>query len=218
MLANLNTQVTNTDRSRSTLSPLSFNLFGLSSYPSSSHLNPSHRQLQPEKWQSIQLWQAFVQNVDPVVKLLHLPTLQLTMYSAIDKPEEAPVDVRCLMYAIYFAATISLDPDETARMLGQRKSAALDQFRAGLELSLASSTILETPTVTGLQALSIYLVSRCIIYLQILLCVADSQLANCSSTGRWSFCMGHQWDCNTPSRVDRLTPGSVSVRNHSLRR
>ena len=30
----------------------------------------------PSRWHAMQLWQAFVSNVDPIVKILHIPTTE----------------------------------------------------------------------------------------------------------------------------------------------
>lgn len=114
--------------------------------------------MHPTKKQAVLLWQAYVQNVDVFSKLLHIPTTEALFYSAINDPERASPEVRCLLFAIYFAATTSLAPDDFVAQFGQDKSAALLQFRSGLENGLAAADILERPTLMTLQAFATFIV------------------------------------------------------------
>jgi hypothetical protein len=135
----------------------SFSLLALSqSTPGSS---AASRELHPEKWQAIQLWNVFVQNVDIMSKVLHIPSAQITIFTALNDLEQAPPDVSCLLFAVYFCATTSLTPDEVFNILGQRKTAAQDHFRTGLEMALIAANILDAPSLTALQALAMFLVS-----------------------------------------------------------
>lgn len=101
----------------------------------------------------------FVHNVDPFSKVLHIPTSQLDVFTAIAKPEEVAADMSCLLFSIFFSAIVSLGPDEVKSRIGMEKADALKRFKLGLEISLAQANILESPKFKGIQALSIYLVS-----------------------------------------------------------
>ena len=107
----------------------------------------------------MQLWQAFVTNVDPIVKILHIPTTQATVYAAINSPSNIKADLGALLFSIYFAATTSLTSAAAANLLGEDKGIALTKFKQGLEQSLAAANILDTPSILSLQAMTIYLVS-----------------------------------------------------------
>jgi hypothetical protein len=113
----------------------------------------------PSRWQATQLWQAFVNNVDPISKILHIPTTQATFFAAINNPNEIDDDLNALLFSIYFSATTSLTSTDAAHILGQDKSIALRKYKQGLEQSLTCANILETPTMRSLQAMTIYLVS-----------------------------------------------------------
>lgn len=114
----------------------------------------------PSKWQAMQLWQAFVNNVDPLAKILHISTAQIAVFSGINNPNKATEDINALLFAIYFAATTSLASKDVENLLGQSKSTALNKFKQGLEASLARANLLDTPSLTSLQALVIYLVIK----------------------------------------------------------
>jgi hypothetical protein len=113
----------------------------------------------PSRFQATQLWQAFVNNVDPIAKILHIPTTQATIFAAINNPSNVDNDLDALLFSIYFAATSSLTSDHAAHLLGQPKNDALRNYKQGLEQSLAGANILDTPSLKSLQAMVIYLVS-----------------------------------------------------------
>lgn len=137
---------------------LSINALGILSSPSSSTI-PSH--YHPSKPMAVKLWTMYVNNVEGCagLKLLHLPTDEAKMYSIIDNPVTVSLDDLALNFAIYFAATSALDDNEAQAILGQDKHTLLLRFKVGLEQSFAHGDFLNSPTVTGLRALAIYLVS-----------------------------------------------------------
>lgn len=111
----------------------------------------------PSRWQAMQLWQAFISNVDPIAKILHIPTTQATVFAAINNPSNLEEDLNALLFSIYFAATTSLTSSVAANLLGQDKNTALNHYKQGLEKSLAGANILDTPSMRSLQAMTIYL-------------------------------------------------------------
>ena len=114
---------------------------------------------QPSQWQALQLWQAFINNVDPMVKILHIPTAQIEIYSAINSPSRAADDLKALLFSIYFAAVTSLSSSSVANILNEPKAVVLERYKKGLELSLSKSRFLDSPGMTSLQAWTIYVVS-----------------------------------------------------------
>lgn len=114
----------------------------------------------PSRWQATQLWQVYLNNVDGVVKLLHIPTVQPTLFAAINKPNDTPLDMVALLFSIYHAAITSLRPPDVQIMLGKDRQAALGAYQRGLEVSLHMGQFLDSPTIVSLQALAIYLVSN----------------------------------------------------------
>jgi hypothetical protein len=108
----------------------------------------------------VKLWQAYVQNVDPQNKILHIPTAQVTIYEAINDPEQAPAEVKCLLFSIYLAAVTALSPSEAYCLLSRDKTSALETFRLGVEFALSAANVFEKPTFMGVQALGIYIVSH----------------------------------------------------------
>lgn len=140
-----------------------FNALGILSSPSISQ-TPSC--FHPPKQVAVRLWNIYVTNVEGYsgLKLLHLPTDELKVYSTIDKPTESSFENFALCLAIYFASAVSLGDEEAQAILGQAKCAHLLSFKTGLEQAFAQGDFLDRPTLTGLQAMAIYLVCSILLY------------------------------------------------------
>ncbi|KAE8385895.1 C6 transcription factor [Aspergillus alliaceus] len=107
------------------------------------------------RWQSTQLWQIYRNNVDPVVKILHLPTVEPLVYSTMNG--EGSDDCKALLFAIYFAAVTSLSESDAANLLGRDKRSSLLDFQARIEGTLIDAACLDAPSMLSLQALAIYI-------------------------------------------------------------
>lgn len=60
------------------------------------------------------IWELYVENIDPVVKILHVPsTTLLIRKTAADMAAMSP-EVEALMFSIYYAVITSLDEDEVS--------------------------------------------------------------------------------------------------------
>ena len=115
--------------------------------------------LHPPRPQAIQLWNTFVTYVDPLMKVIHVPTLQPLIFNAIKDPASAPPDLRALLFAIYFGAVTSVPPED-GDLVSKRydEKSKLQEYRQGLEMSLAEAGFLEDPTLNSLRALLIFLI------------------------------------------------------------
>ncbi|KKK13234.1 hypothetical protein ARAM_000571 [Aspergillus rambellii] len=133
-----------------------FNALGILSSPCPS-LVPAN--LHPPKRLAVGLWNIYVENVEVCtgLKMLHLPTDQVRVYSTIEDPGSASTENLALCFAIYFASTVSLDAPDAQITLGQDTDTLLLRFKIGLEQALAHGDFLDRPTITGLHALAIYL-------------------------------------------------------------
>ncbi|KAB8220162.1 cytochrome P450 [Aspergillus novoparasiticus] len=112
-------------------------------------------ELDLSRWQSAQLWQIYRNNVDPVVKILHLPTVEPLVYATMNG--EGSDDCRALLFAIYFAAVTSLSEVDAANLLGRDRRSCLLDFQARIEKVVIDAACLDAPTMLSLQALAIYI-------------------------------------------------------------
>lgn len=133
-----------------------FNAAGILSSPA---LDVVPANLHPPKTLAIKLWQMYVDNVESCagLKLLHIPTDEVRVFTVIDNPFTAPLEDLALSFAIYFASTTSLDTPEAQAILSEDRDTLLMRFKYGLEQAYAHSDFLNSPTITGLHALAIYI-------------------------------------------------------------
>ncbi|RKK80429.1 hypothetical protein BFJ69_g4235 [Fusarium oxysporum] len=110
----------------------------------------------PGKATAIELWNIYLNNVEIILglKLTHIPTDEVRVYSTIDDPVTEKFDDLAFCYSIYFAAAVSLE-DTTSLFLD--KTTELERFKMGIEQAFAHGDLFNRPTLTGLRALAIYL-------------------------------------------------------------
>lgn len=118
-------------------------------------LQSDFRVLYPGRWRETTLWETFLNRVDPVLKVIHVPTTRPRIFGAINRPDACRPDIHCLLFAIFFAATTALVSDEPGN---ETLRSDLRRYQKGLELAMYYSSFLDAPTVTSLQAMAIYLV------------------------------------------------------------
>ncbi|KAF4998694.1 hypothetical protein FGRMN_3020 [Fusarium graminum] len=91
------------------------------------------------------------------LKLTHVPTDEVRVYSTIDQASNAKLDDLAFCYSVYFAATISLEPANYSLLKESDKMDNLQRYKLGFEQAFTSGDFLNRPTLTSLRALAIYL-------------------------------------------------------------
>lgn len=115
-------------------------------------------ELLPSKYGAIELWRNYVDNIEICNKVLHRPTAEVLVYTAIDDPRNATSEALAVMFAIFFVSTVVLEPNSVQSFTGEDKVTSLHRFKTGLEQAFAKADFLEHPSVKLLEALSVYLV------------------------------------------------------------
>ncbi|KAK1712059.1 hypothetical protein BDP67DRAFT_61275 [Colletotrichum lupini] len=103
------------------------------------------------------LWIVYLQNVDPLIKILHIPTIQPVMLGVAAKPHGADNITQALLYTTAFAATTSMSSTEVATQLGIERLVLLRHFVREIDGAFTRAQFLLYPNVQGLKALAIYL-------------------------------------------------------------
>lgn len=113
------------------------------------------------------LFSAFMLSVDPLVKILHSPSLRRYLVDGAEELEcsPGPKGWDALRFAIYYTATTSMEPGDCLKNLGEEKSVLLARYRSGVEAALALADFVNSEDMSTLQALLLYLVSKLIPYL-----------------------------------------------------
>ncbi|TLS31277.1 hypothetical protein PpBr36_03208 [Pyricularia pennisetigena] len=118
----------------------------------------STMELQPSPGHIFRLWQVFLDRVNPLIKLVHVPSLQPYLVEAT-AGAPLPKNIEALLFSIYTLAVVSLSDAECTSILGYGRDAALQRFSSGVRTSLIRIGFLKTHDLTTLQALVHYLIS-----------------------------------------------------------
>ncbi|KAJ4251468.1 hypothetical protein NW762_011453 [Fusarium torreyae] len=110
-------------------------------------------ELHPEPKQIYLLWQTFVEAVNPLLKIIHVPSLQKRILDAIWDPVNIPKPLSALMFAIYTLSVISMSTDDCQASLGQDRVALLTRYRAATVRALAEADFLTSKDLEVSQAL-----------------------------------------------------------------
>ncbi|KAJ5691527.1 hypothetical protein N7488_012262 [Penicillium malachiteum] len=106
---------------------------------------------------ALPLWAKYVHAVDPVLKILHIPTAQSAVIATILNSKCAGRSMIALTYAIYFAALTALEDGAEEITLPLGKKEILKRYRLPLERLLLNTDVMNSPDMTSLQALAIFI-------------------------------------------------------------
>ncbi|EPE06588.1 zinc c6 transcription factor [Ophiostoma piceae UAMH 11346] len=113
--------------------------------------------LHPPKAHALQLWHKYIQTVEPMNKVLHVPTDEIDVFTAIDNPDKVDPAFESLLFSVYFSTVTVYQPEQYRATFGESKMVAADRFRAGMERALVQARFLESPSLRTLQALTLFL-------------------------------------------------------------
>ena len=74
------------------------------------------------------LWQTYLERVDPVLKIIHVPTIQHEVLGAIIDFSKARSPVNCLISSIFYAAVVTMSPKECTDELRDEKTKCLKRY------------------------------------------------------------------------------------------
>ncbi|KAE8166295.1 fungal-specific transcription factor domain-containing protein [Aspergillus tamarii] len=113
----------------------------------------------PSPLHIFKLWQAFLENVNPLTKILHGPTVQQQLLEASGSLDTVSKEFEALMFSIYCIALVSLKEDDVQNTYKESKAVLLSRSRRGARLAFTKAGILRTSKTVVLQAYVLYLLS-----------------------------------------------------------
>lgn len=116
----------------------------------SASLHPSLEQIQ-------MLWNNFLGNVDPLVKMLHRHSVERLLHQAIENPMSLRKSEEALLFSLYFASMTSMPPEGLQACFTTQKNTILTTYRAATEHALGQANFLVTEDLTTLQAFVLFL-------------------------------------------------------------
>ncbi|KAK4862822.1 hypothetical protein LT330_002955 [Penicillium expansum] len=118
-------------------------------------LSASH----PTQVQIFRLWQIYLDNVNPLLKVTHTPTLQTRIIDAASDIANVNPELEALMFSIYCVSILSLTDDQCNTLFGWPKKDHLTAYQSACQQALRSCGILRSSDRECLTALYLYLVS-----------------------------------------------------------
>lgn len=97
-------------------------------------------------------WRVYEENVDPLTKMLHLPTLREYIDTCKENPEALSRGVEALLFSVYFAAISSLPPDGCLSLTGETEAVLSSRYRRAAERALATANFLVSEELVVMQA------------------------------------------------------------------
>lgn len=161
------------------------------------------RPLHPQPIQAFKLWQTYLDNVNPLIKLFHAPTVQQLMSEANGNLDGIPRNVEALLFAIYCIAVESLSDGECITMMGEPKDVVRQRFRSGAQHALINASFLKTSDVMVLQALTLFIVSHPLSLLDL---VVQLTRIGVTPKHRCSHNLDVIWCCSASRSAHRPTP------------
>ncbi|KAL4972411.1 fungal-specific transcription factor domain-containing protein [Aspergillus desertorum] len=111
----------------------------------------------PSVRQAVALFDVFKANVAPLVHIFHMPTLDQLFWDAVASMDSIDRNIEALLFAVYYAAAISLDSAQCLDIVGLPRSSALEIYRFAVEQAAARADLLNTQNLTLLQATVLFL-------------------------------------------------------------
>ncbi|GAD91684.1 C6 transcription factor domain-containing protein [Paecilomyces variotii No. 5] len=115
-------------------------------------------QLHPTHAEAMILWETYVKNVEPLCKILHIPSTA-KIVSIASQPEMASKADVCLLFSIYHFAVFSVTDEECAHKLGRSRATLMQRYHLGARHALVNAAFLKTSSIGVLQALILFLLS-----------------------------------------------------------
>ena len=104
------------------------------------------------------LWGVFLENVEPLLKVLHIPTFEPEMWDAVRNVGRIPSSLEALIFAIYCITVISMPAYECEKNFGMKKGVLFARYESAVKKAFVKAGILISTDFRLVQAVVIWLV------------------------------------------------------------
>ena len=116
-------------------------------------------ELHPTYENAMKFWKIYVENVDPIIKAVHVPTAVLVLQRVAAQPSTATKANEALVFAVYHFALISITDAECLEKFGEQRLKLLTRYHDALRQALVNVSFLRTTDLTVFQAFLLFLLS-----------------------------------------------------------
>lgn len=116
------------------------------------------RSLHPLPSQIPFFWSTYVENVDPLTKIFHVPTMNVAIRELqATKCENLNSSMEAALFSIYYSVISSMSQSEVEANFESDKMTLLSRYRFGVEQALARADLLTTMEIVTVQAYVLFL-------------------------------------------------------------
>ena len=115
--------------------------------------------LHPNPLIIFRLWQIFLDNVNPLIKIVHAPTTQRRLLDASADLENISKEWEALMFAIYLAAIQSMSADDCQIIMGESKDILFRRYNSAAKSALLRANFTSSLDILLVQAFTLYLLA-----------------------------------------------------------
>ncbi|RMZ87460.1 hypothetical protein DV736_g5311, partial [Chaetothyriales sp. CBS 134916] len=123
------------------------------------HENLDLSAFHPGQVQIFRLWQIYLDNVNPLLKVTHTPTLQPRIIDAASDVTNISPALEALMFSIYCVSVLSMVHEDCQTLFEASREELLRNYRFGCQQALLNCGILRTNDRDCLTALYLYIIS-----------------------------------------------------------
>lgn len=116
------------------------------------HYHPTHAE-------AMILWNTHIENVEPICKVLHIPSSTKMADEASRKPETASRENECILFAVYHFAVFTLTEEKCEKVFGRSRDALMQRFHFAARQALVNASFLTTTDTSVIQALLLFLLA-----------------------------------------------------------
>jgi transcription factor-like protein/Zn(2)-Cys(6) binuclear cluster domain-containing protein len=116
-------------------------------------------QYRPSSESATILWNTHVEHVEPLCRVLHIPSTTKTVSLALQQPALSPKTDECLLFAIYHFAVYSMLEEDCLQKLGEPRHTLLARYSFATRQALINTSFLKTTAMPVLQALVLFLLA-----------------------------------------------------------
>ena len=115
--------------------------------------------LHPNPLIIFRLWQIFLDNVNPLIKIVHVPTTQRRLLDAIAHLGNISKEWEHLMFAIYLSALQSMSADECKNIMAESKDIMFRRYHSAAKSASLRANFMSSLYIVLLQAFTLYLLA-----------------------------------------------------------
>lgn len=113
----------------------------------------------PDPLQRQAVWQSYLENVAPLVTIVHRQSLEKIMAQVNDSEDTLEKSDKTLVCAVYLSAIMSLTPAQCFDKLGEQQESAIVRHRLAVEQALNEADLFNSHDFTLLQSALLYLIA-----------------------------------------------------------